>query len=777
MANFFQDPNPTGDPDYMKSSKEPERVQADTSMGTLFSGIADVTKDAGSALGTIFDTKIKKDAQDIINPIRADAGADLSVADATTIAGTGAKGRVRALQMRNGAGGDGTDPTQGPLGFAPEDASLVQQQTAGIFDGVDKPAQPLPPAASQELSRLNRLKTAYFSGDLSDSHFSAELLAGASKLKARYPGFEDEVDTAFEKITGQNSANSLRKSLIQDIQYNQMAAMSAQSADDKFREKYRGEISALGYDPDHGDLNTIKPAVNDFLGQQASLHATQLRAEVGTPQAEAALSDTINLQVNTGLGALHNKAQGQMGLTDYIAQAKEMTLKGGGSPKDIDALVTQMEFAKQQQILSINKEIYTPIEGRKDGHTPVSLLGPGADGKVQTIMAARMKPWDDAIALVKSGNMSALQQTTDNLKYQSNLDVANLYRAFPQARSAAAISTAFPNNPIMSNRFIEFSNILPDFQKAIGAGIGNAIINGTKDTPAPTPSQALGAYGPANPNDPTATVRAARATVKQYDMVISPENKNTENAAHVATQFFTDQKFYDNLNDSGRLKLFMTMASPEKSAFVQRMAATGHPEVADQYKQWATYAAGDIWRRNSDDMQSLITTKAYDIQFNPQSGMFEDHTKYPSMDAGGGARIPGKAPSNITTTLASVNNAMTILKPIVGNKPEEILNSMGIDPHAPKEDFFVDKITKALGDKLQDWSSSGDREAIRSGRAPAGQTPLTPTADPDHPETTRGVIKGNLSDSQIVGMETESIPEGMSAREFLQRLKDAHAGK
>lgn len=765
MANFFQDPNPTSDPDYAKASKAPERVQADTSMGTLFSGIGDVTKDAGSALGTIFDTKIKKDAQDIINPLRDDAGADLSVSDATTIAGTGAKGRVRALQMRNGAGLDGTDPTQGPLGFAPTDASLVQQQTAGIFDGIDQPAKPLPPAATQELSRLDRLKQAYFSGDLSDSHYSAELLAGASKLKARYPGFEDEVDTAFEKITGQNSANSLRKSLIQDIQYNQMAALSASSADDKFREKYRGEISALGFDPDRGDLQAIKPAVNEFLGQQATLHATQLRAEVGTPQAEAALSDTINLQVNTGLTALHNKAQGQMGLQDYIAQAKDMTLKGGGSPKEIDALVTQMELAKQQQIIAIDKSIYTPIEGRNDGHTPVSLLGPGADGKAQAIKTARMKPWDDAIALVKSGNMSALQQTTDSMKYQSNLDVQNLYRAFPQARSAAAISTAFPNNPIMSNRFIEFSNILPDFQKAIGAGIGNAIINGTKDTPAPTPTQALGSYGPDGSKTPT----AARATVRQYDAVISPENKNLPNSTHVAKQFFGDTAFYDNLNDAGRMKLFMTMASPEKKEFIDKLSAND-PDVGGAFVDWTKHAAGDIWRRNSSDLQSMITDKRLDLNFNSKTLQFEDKTKYDQDTVSAGWRTSNQR------NIQSINNAITIMKPIVGNDPQALLQALGVDPTAAKEDGVIQSVVKSVGDKLQGWFSDADRENIRSGRTPVGKTPLSGTPDPDRPETNRGVIKGNLSDSQIVGMETDNIPEGMSAREFLQHLKDGGKG-
>lgn len=39
------------------------------------------------------------------------------------------------------------------------------------------------------------------------------------------------------------------------------------------------------------------------------------------------------------------------------------------------------------------------------------------------------------------------------------------------------------------------------------------------------------------------------------------------------------------------------------------------------------------------------------------------------------------------------------------------------------------------------------------------------------PQQTRGVIKGNLSDEKLLSIDTQDIPEGMSAREFIQHLK------
>lgn len=781
MATFYQDPNPTSDPDYAKASKEPERVQANTSLGTLFSGIGDITKDTGAAFGTIFDTAIKKDAQDIVNPIRNAAGAGLDYSTVQDIAGTGAKGRVRALQMRNGAGNI-DDPTDaGPLGFAPADASLVQTQTAGIFAGVDQPKKQLPDDAQLEIGQLTRMQTAYRSGQLSDSAYSASLIAGAQKLKARYPGFEDEVDSAFEKITGQNSANSIRKSLMQDIQYNQMAQLSAQSDDQKFRTKYREVAAGLGLDPDNTPMEQLRPAVNKELGAKYNFNSRKQEAEVGSVEAEQTLSDTVAHQARTSLVALGNRAQGQKGLGDFVKEAQEMALKGGGTPKERADLANRMELARQAAELEVRRQAYLPIEGRKDGHTAVSLQGAGGDDKFTKILDNQFnKPWKDAIALVNTGNMSALQQQTDSMKYADNTDLQNFQKAFPQARVAAAINNAFPNNPVFSNRFLEKSDILPKFG-AIATSVGNAILGGNAAAPAPTPSQALGAYGPATKEPTQAEIDAgarpwseaeraqaqkiARQTIKQYDMLVSPDNKNAENSLHVAKQFFKDTDFYDQkLNNSGRLKTFMIMASPAKSAYIDRLAGSD-PEVKDLYDHWMKRAAGDIWSRNAADLQSALTDKRLDLVFNPKSGQFVDQTKYDQDVTSASWRTSNQK------SVQSINNVMSILRPVVGNNPTAILDALHIDPNEPKAQGILESMAKGIGDKFQEWRESDKREDIRRGSVPS---PSIPAGEPREPQQTRGVIKGNLSDSTDTSVESFPIPPGMSPAEYIAKLKSIH---
>jgi hypothetical protein len=65
------------------------------------------------------------------------------------------------------------------------------------------------------------------------------------------------------------------------------------------------------------------------------------------------------------------------------------------------------------------------------------------------------------------------------------------------------------------------------------------------------------------------------------------------------------------------------------------------------------------------------------------------------------------------------------------------------------------------------FTAEEDRSLSAFLRSPAGQARGNIPAS-------RGVIKGNLSDEQLVGIQTDDIPAGMDAREFIRQLK---AGK
>jgi len=65
--------------------------------------------------------------------------------------------------------------------------------------------------------RLSALQGAKDSGKISGAYYQSQLLSAAKNLRAQYPGFRQEIDQAFTKVTGSNPANAYIHSLVSDI--------------------------------------------------------------------------------------------------------------------------------------------------------------------------------------------------------------------------------------------------------------------------------------------------------------------------------------------------------------------------------------------------------------------------------------------------------------------------------------------------------------------------------------------------------------------------------
>lgn len=75
----------------------------------------------------------------------------------------------------------------------------------------------LPDEVAGLSSTLEGLTSARDSGKISGTYYASRLLAEAKDLRARYPGFREEIDDAFAKVTGMNPANAYIKGLVGDI--------------------------------------------------------------------------------------------------------------------------------------------------------------------------------------------------------------------------------------------------------------------------------------------------------------------------------------------------------------------------------------------------------------------------------------------------------------------------------------------------------------------------------------------------------------------------------
>lgn len=88
-------------------------------------------------------------------------------------------------------------------------------------------AEDVPSEVSGIGDTLATLKNARDGGKITKTDYQGRLLAEAKRLRAQYPGFKNEIDQEFSKVTGMNPANARINSLITEI--NRAAASNASS--------------------------------------------------------------------------------------------------------------------------------------------------------------------------------------------------------------------------------------------------------------------------------------------------------------------------------------------------------------------------------------------------------------------------------------------------------------------------------------------------------------------------------------------------------------------
>lgn len=78
-------------------------------------------------------------------------------------------------------------------------------------------SESLPSEISELPDQLSVLSSARDGGKISSTDYRARLMARAKDLRAKYPGFRQEIDAEFAKVTGMNPANAVITGLIADI--------------------------------------------------------------------------------------------------------------------------------------------------------------------------------------------------------------------------------------------------------------------------------------------------------------------------------------------------------------------------------------------------------------------------------------------------------------------------------------------------------------------------------------------------------------------------------
>lgn len=730
----FREPgniNPTADPDYHRQSKEPDRIKpleqvsvpantiSDTRFGTLLQGLGQVTDLALSATDNTIKRNIVESAHNSIDPIQSQHGSDLQPSDVQPIAGTGAKGRARITGMQNQALFGGGDT--GSNSFAPTDASLTYAQLPPEITGTP---QPLPANATIELDRVNRMNEAYKQGTMSDSYYNSQLVAVTKELRARYPGYRDEVDAAVSQITGVQPANALRKSLLSDLNANASARAAGSSDQEKLLQRNATSISEIApnfFDNRSlyaGKENAILASAYRLDAERARVSADTSRLTYDKASVGQVMTDSAINVTRAGVAKFNNNVDPNTGKT-LNQTINDMVTHGGGKPEEIAAVVNQLENIKRQTSQGIDAAFSDPTKG-VNGRT---LAGFGGADNVNNAKSVALQPLDAAIKQVKEGNIPMLKTIMDRYELTVTSEAQRQMDSSPATKYIGGLNKA--GGQALIGTALQGTKLLPAFQKGLTE---DKLLQTAGGDPAPV-SQHLDELKRANIQGGKVTTALVNGKIN----IMEDDKIGGVTGSVAAAKSLFDQKFFAGLPEVEQQRTFNKLANDQHTARIVELDKTS-PGVLQQYKQWSEYAASVVTSKGIAAAQEAANDDRFNLKFNEKTLQLE-------MEPKPGMLNKNASGSNIGTAyIRDVNQTLRTLVPIY--------KASGADPLTA-----VKQWVDSQNIKMESSGYEGNPVLQNIGRTIRQMFRGPDNTEPEprglEPHQTRGVIKGNLSDQPI----------------------------
>lgn len=206
-----------------------------------------------------------------------------------------------------------------------------------ILDANASMDEPQLPADVNALGdRLETLRSSVDSGKIPQSYYEGRLLAEAKRIRAQYPGFRQEIDDAFARVTGSNPANAVVHSLVREINAGAAGATSQQNKVLHYVQQHLGIPGAeqLAQKIINGE---VTPAQAESAAIQ--LFAPHERLETSVKEHKAILDDANATRDEKGYHAqkAFDKAAGGIINNAITSVMHKLGLTDDASVADVDA--------------------------------------------------------------------------------------------------------------------------------------------------------------------------------------------------------------------------------------------------------------------------------------------------------------------------------------------------------------------------------------------------------------------------------------------------------
>lgn len=772
MAAFYNEPNPSGDPNYSGASKGFSEVKPNTVVGGALKDLGGMVDAGAKGLYSAMNDTLKDQIRDAVEPIRADKGADVTPDQAPAIAGTGARG--------------------------------AKYQVAAA--GEDIAADPaLPEAVKAGMDKLGRMKTAFQQGNLSDTKYSAELEAQVQKFRSQYPAWKDEIDKHVSEITGQVPANALRASVLRDMISMQAASQSQVKQDQAWvQHNWEAIVFAnpkITQAQAIANAATLKndPSINALVAQKAQSDYLKYSADM--------VSNTKTIKAEAQEGWLRNEGARLSGgmITGAMntggINLSQIMATGVIDQKAIDVTLPALYQAKAQLQLAMQQKANYYDPNNPNSQPASRWLG----DKTGKIIDDATAPIQNVIDLLEKGAAGQAALITNLNAARLQGDVKRMSELFPTMRSGAAAKILL-GDTTLSGMLAQQLASQKDLTKAIITGSWLEINNTNSPNPPPA-LPAVVSMAPGKQMEPQ-EFRTLVQTTK--DVIL--KGKDPQAAERAIHTLYSDQSSYAAMPPKLQMQHFIQVASPDVSAKM----ATLSPAAQREYYGAVQGMFTTTFRQGMADLQTVVQDKNYQVTQDPKTLQF-------TVAPVGGDR-PFKSQRNTVTGegrpqavdaaqqyVDKINYGIAMYLPVLKQiapgqeltRLSQILAGEGVNFGAPKDPGIASQIGQAL---VKSLSASGEQavkdaeEGIKANEEAKAQGKPLPSAYPkatpfagepvgageaafmaalaNNKKSAGAKPQGeakpvNTTDwGNIDRIDVDQIPAGMDARAFIKYLKE-----
>jgi hypothetical protein len=464
--------------------------------------------------------------------------------------------------------------------------------------------------------RARKLTEANKEGKIGNTYYGTQLEALARQVKAKYPGFKDEIDQIIRKETGITPANFLRQSLLSDLESTRSAAQAEVDNYDKWLQRADVNRFLSEIDPDfHQNKGKYSPQkVRDFVAQRANEEFT-LDRDIKRLDQEMKLGQVNERRAGEVAGQV--LAQRRLEIARTVLGPLEDRINNfkrqGVQPTAQEQAAIEADFlrGKTQTLRSLTEQFNTVLP--ESGKSMAQMMGRQA---YEAMMADEAKKFDLVGSLIRSEDgMSLVKIAANSMNVTADRRAEQFLKENPVWEGIAALSKIPGVGKIMEVVIATEGNNLSKAFKPVFEALtvqrmsGDAPISRQLQTVSQVAKMGGGESGP-------------RVLVNNIVSHLSNPAAPVETLRKEATNLFMDPAFRDGrtfltqFNQANRKEIYDRLTSPAVTKNMLKLRDES-PEVFEAYSTWAKENFPIAMMMAIGSLKEVPKQEWIDVKFDP----------------------------------------------------------------------------------------------------------------------------------------------------------------